>query len=1839
MKATLTAELLSFASECYNKVLGMSAVLALTSLVLMLFTTSVRSESAELRFQGQIQFVVNESSRAIVRLVVERVGDPVNVTALVLLEAEDTGDFEATTAAAFLLSSESSKTIFIAVKDDDLPEADETFVFNLCLQSSSNGVTLGIPNTATITILSNDNAFGIISFNSTTLITVEEPRGRSQFVPLTLLREKGTYGTVTVNFEIFGGPNSASEDLSPEMGNITIPPGRAVVVFSVMIQDDKIPEDDEIFTLQLTETAGGALLNPYRSSVQIKISRNDAPVRFSKPTVIVPENVGVISLSVTRGRTEDGLLIGSDDRTVSLAYAVITGSGGASATPMADFVDLQVERMVVFLPGVHETELRFNIREDSIPEIAESFQVVLLEETLLGDAVLLIPSMVQVTIEPNDKPYGVLSISPYPTQSLIINEDLTQSFEGIIIVRNGGTHGAVSVKWNITRNSMDRTLVSADLNPTSGTLRFAEGQMSAILPLNITQDNLPEEAEAFLFRLIPNSVEGGAEVDEPMEMVFYIQDSDDFYGLFSFYPKENQSIQSQPESRFLSLSFLREGGTMGEVRLTVTALYIPARPMDSSRTRADVLNGTSVNSLLFSSGQSRAQLTIPIRNDAFLQNGAHFLIQLDSVELVNITPPIPSVSPCFGGALNISLIITPDIANGEIGFISNQTVVGQEPEYTNSNLITLYLRRDGTDGLAVVYWSLRPSGENKDDVTESDISPFTGLVKFFSGQSEAEINITVKADNVPEINETVILTLDRINVENQILKTGFTSREIVILENDDPGGVFEFSPVSKGPWFINEGETVELRVIREQGQLLNQLVRYTVIPSGNTQFYGATGILEFQPGEREVMVALVAKLDGIPELDETFLVVLSSHSTPASRLGNRRQVNITVYKSDDPFGVIEFIQAGLDFTINESEAMELHSASYPIGRSKGTFGNVSVIWVLKPMHSGDISPVQGEIFFAEGENLKNLALFSVPDEIPEQTENFTITLLNTMGGARLGKILSASLRIQGNDDPIYFAEPVVQRVCEGGMANFTILRDGLANFITTVKYRFDYGEASPEDFIPLNVSILVFDLREWKKNISVAVMDDDIPETDEPFYIVLFNATGDAVVYGRDTATVVIEANDDANGIFSLDSTQKSVEEGKTNNFYVLRERGHFGNITIYWQLFANDTPLKPQQEFFNTSGSIAFPTGEKSKPIVLEAISDKLPEFNEFYELRLISISGGYPGEGGKLALKDLNASVLIPFNDDPFGVFAIDSDSLMREVAEDVLSVDDMRDVTSFTIFRQQGTFGDVRVAWDILSGAFPEGLPPMDDLILKASFSQAVELQPHARRHHAGTDAFFFSGLPGAYGSISPDTPLQVPLSLANFTLSVWLMPRPNTNGFIVSKGNGNGTIYYGLQVQTNESHVTAVLHYATIGSNITQVARATAAKFVEDNSWVHVIIAVEDGIIEFYLDGSPMPGGIKSLKGDAIINDVAPIWIGSNPDSEQRFTGLLQDLRLYSSRLNRSEIHELHTQPAKSDLHNVSGYLSYRQEEKLKSFVVEVRDDNEEEGEEVFYLQLVAVQGGASLPMPRPTAVLKIMKNDNANGLFGFTGACIPDISEEGSTISCVVERTRGTLDHVYVNYTITQVDLHTDSPNASDFANSKGTIHFLPGQRSEVLNLLVLNDDLPEVDEQFLVRLVSAESGDGKPGSTPTSGASIDPDSAINNIIIKASDHPYGLLQFQTAPVPVGMIKPALAEAHITVQEEAGVLSLLVARAQGLLGRVMVAYRASPFSAVGSEDYEDTEGLLDFLPGERLKYINVTIIDNMVPELDKVFRVELYNPNGGGTRNHCCYSQLMFYSVV
>ncbi|CAO2593096.1 Adhesion G-protein coupled receptor V1, partial [Lemmus lemmus] len=70
---------------------GMISSFLLVSLSALVI--SFVSGEAEIRFSGQTEFFVNETSTTVIRLVIERLGEPANVTAIVSLNGEDTGDF------------------------------------------------------------------------------------------------------------------------------------------------------------------------------------------------------------------------------------------------------------------------------------------------------------------------------------------------------------------------------------------------------------------------------------------------------------------------------------------------------------------------------------------------------------------------------------------------------------------------------------------------------------------------------------------------------------------------------------------------------------------------------------------------------------------------------------------------------------------------------------------------------------------------------------------------------------------------------------------------------------------------------------------------------------------------------------------------------------------------------------------------------------------------------------------------------------------------------------------------------------------------------------------------------------------------------------------------------------------------------------------------------------------------------------------------------------------------------------------------------------------------------------------------------------------------------------------------------------------------------------------------------------------------------------------------------------------------------------------------------------------------------------------------------------------
>ena len=61
-------------------------------------------------------------------------------------------------------------------------------------------------------------------------------------------------------------------------------------------------------------------------------------------------------------------------------------------------------------------------------------------------------------------------------------------------------------------------------------------------------------------------------------------------------------------------------------------------------------------------------------------------------------------------------------------------------------------------------------------------------------KSEADFTILINPDDVPELDEEITVTLTYVSPsDTQRLKYGSTQVKVVILENDNPGGTFQFS--------------------------------------------------------------------------------------------------------------------------------------------------------------------------------------------------------------------------------------------------------------------------------------------------------------------------------------------------------------------------------------------------------------------------------------------------------------------------------------------------------------------------------------------------------------------------------------------------------------------------------------------------------------------------------------------------------------------------------------------------------------------------------------------------------------------------------------------------------------------------------------------------------------------------------------------------------------------------------------------------------------------------------------------------------------------------------------
>ena len=163
--------------------------------------------------------------------------------------------------------------------------------------------------------------------------------------------------------------------------------------------------------------------------------------------------------------------------------------------------------------------------------------------------------------------------------------------------------------------------------------------------------------------------------------------------------------------------------------------------------------------------------------------------------------------------------------------------------------------------------------------------------------------------------------------------------------------------------------------------------------------------------------------------------------------------------------------------------------------------------------------------------------------------------------------------------------------------------------------------------------------------------------------------------------------------------------------------------------------------------------------------------------------------------------------------------------------------------------------------------------------------------------------------------------------------------------------------------------------------------------------------------------------------------------------------------------------------------------------------------------------------------------------------------------------------------------------------------------------------------MPEFTEKYAVVLVSAIPQDGYPSSTNTSGAWINASLSQAAVTVAENDYPYGVMQFAlTAPAEGDPTIPSINFIpELSVMESDGFVTVYAVRAQGTSGSIQVDYATEDGTALSvgiNADYSSAGGVLHFEDGERVRSIELQLLEDDVPEQAKYFFINMSNPIGG-----------------
>jgi subtilisin family serine protease len=1191
--------------------------------------------------------------------------------------ASGAADYVATSQILTFSPGQTSIPVSITLNGDFTLEPDETVGLSL---TNPNDAVLGVPSTATLTIVNDDQA-GIIEFDQSAYL-VDESAG---IATITLKRTGGLAAGVTALVSTLTTGTASTADYTPFTNKVvTFAGGATTASFTIAINNDTLAEADETVVLQISSVSAPATINPNKNTTTLTIHSDDiaGTVQFSAQNYDVTEGTAAAVITLNRVGTSSG---------TTVRYRVrLTGGGTAEGSGTNKDYTL-AGGMLTF--NANETLKTFTvaITNDILIEPDETV-IIELYEPSIGLALGLWDTAT-LTIHDNDAPIIKFGAATYR---------VVEGTPGaIVVVRTGGLGSAVTVGYEVTPGSamgggIDYTLVN-------GTITIPAGSSSVTLSVPTTSDSIFEPDETVIIHLLnpshgvvgmpdtttltiaDNDAPGTIQFSAPTYRVWenagpaivrvtrtgtnlasgitvqftttngtatagpsadYTNASQTltFAALEAFkdvaIPIRDDSLPEGNETVLLALSNPSAGATLGATKTAVLTILDDEQTLQFSAPVYVVNEAAGTATVTVTrSGPAVGTVTVDYATAAGSATpGADYTDVSGTLTftagIASRTFTVPIVNDTvFESAESIALVLRHPTGVAQLGPLSTSTItiLDNDPPgairfgasaYTVSEsagvaTITVQRTPGSTASAVTIDYATVPGGTA---TPGADYLLTSGTLTFKAGEVSKTFTVPIVNDNVDEPSETVNLALSN-PTGGATLGTPIAA--VLTISDDDVPGAIGFSA---GTYAVLESAGLALITVTRTGAAGAVTVDFTTADGSAiapVHYTAVSRTLSFGGGETTKTIAIPILEDGIREGNETILLVLSN-PTGGATLGATSQAVLTI--TDNETGaIVQFSSAAYSVAENVLSG----TATITITRTGSTAAGDTVLF--RTLTGGtavagtDYTGVSNQpVTFNAGQasTTVHVPIINNTNIVGSRTVSMAITSPSV--GLSLGSPRTAMLTILEDDATIQFASATAS-VTEGGSAVLAVTRTGGTVSPATVAYTTANGTATAGSDYTAKSGILTFGAGVSTQNITIATTNDTVVEGPETFTVTLSSPTG-ATLGATTLATVTINDND-AFGTLQFASAAYTVTEGASASLVVTRSGGSAGQVTVHYQTTDGGSGAAASGngiDYTTTAGILTFLNGIVSQTIVVPTKADTLLEGPETFTVTLSAPGGG---------------------------------------------------------------------------------------------------------------------------------------------------------------------------------------------------------------------------------------------------------------------------------------------------------------------------------------------------------------------------------------------------------------------------------------------------------------------------------------------------------------------------------------------------------------------------------------------------------------------------------------